>query len=70
VAEEIVFEDVSTDAENDFEQATELARQMVVRCGMSAKLGLANFSGDTPAILGSVLRDALGGAARARPDHR
>ncbi len=46
VAEEIAFDDVSTGAENDLQQATALARQMVVRCGMSTKLGLANFACD------------------------
>ncbi len=39
VAEEMVFRDVSTGAENDLERATETARQMVMRFGMSAKLG-------------------------------
>jgi cell division protease FtsH len=38
-AEGVVFEDTSTGAENDLERATELARQMVCRFGMSSKLG-------------------------------
>jgi cell division protease FtsH len=48
VAEEIVFGDVSTGAENDLDRASALARHMVTRCGMSARLGLATF-GDTQA---------------------
>jgi cell division protease FtsH len=39
IAEELVFDDVSTGAENDLERATQTARMMVTRFGMSAKLG-------------------------------
>jgi cell division protease FtsH len=38
-AEELVLGDTSTGAQNDLERATETARQMVCRFGMSAKLG-------------------------------
>ena len=38
-AEEVVFGEVSTGAESDFEQLTELARRMVGRWGMSATIG-------------------------------
>jgi cell division protease FtsH len=43
VAEQVVFEDVSTGAENDLERATETARQMVCRFGMSQRLGPITF---------------------------
>jgi len=39
-AEEIVFQEVSTGAENDLERATNLARQMVAVYGMSDEIGL------------------------------
>jgi cell division protease FtsH len=39
VSEEITFGEVTTGAQNDFEQATELARKMVTEFGMSDKLG-------------------------------
>jgi cell division protease FtsH len=39
VSEEMVFGEVTTGAQNDFEQATELARRMVTEFGMSEKLG-------------------------------
>jgi cell division protease FtsH len=45
VAEEIVFTETTTGAENDLIQATRLARRMVTRWGMS-KLGLIAFKTD------------------------
>jgi cell division protease FtsH len=44
-AEEIVFGDVTTGAENDLLEATRLARRMVSRWGMG-KLGLVAFRAD------------------------
>lgn len=38
-AEELCLDDISTGASGDIQQATELARQMVMRYGMSEKLG-------------------------------
>ena len=43
VAEEMVFNDVTTGASNDLERVTELARAMVTRYGMSDKLGPMTF---------------------------
>src|SRR5207247_5392537 len=40
-AEEVVFDEVTTGAENDLEHATALARQMVCLFGMSEAVGLA-----------------------------
>jgi cell division protease FtsH len=39
VAEELVFADVSSGAQNDLQRATEIARSMVTQLGMSDKLG-------------------------------
>ena len=44
-AEELVFGDVTTGAENDLVEATRLARRMVTRWGMG-KLGLVAFRAD------------------------
>jgi cell division protease FtsH len=43
VAEELVFFEVTTGAGNDLEQATNIARTMVTRLGMSKKLGPRTF---------------------------
>jgi len=52
VAEEIVFGDISTGAQNDLQKATEIARSMVTQFGMSEKLGLVALEGPrTPTFL-------------------
>jgi cell division protease FtsH len=43
VAEELIFGDVSTGAQDDLQRATDMARHMVARYGMSEALGLATF---------------------------
>ena len=43
VAEALVLEDISTGASNDIERATETARKMVIKYGMSEKLGPIMF---------------------------
>lgn len=43
VAESIIFDDISTGASNDIERASEIARKMVTKYGMSQKLGPIAF---------------------------
>ena len=43
VAEEVMFDEVSTGAHNDFQRATGIARKMVMEYGMSDKLGPVQF---------------------------
>ena len=50
VAEELVFGDVSTGAENDLDRATAMVRHMVSRYGMSERIGLATMSESTTAL--------------------
>ncbi|RMG32822.1 MAG: ATP-dependent metallopeptidase FtsH/Yme1/Tma family protein [Planctomycetota bacterium] len=44
VAEELVFQETSTGAQNDLEKATDLARRMVTEFGMSPRLGRVHYS--------------------------
>lgn len=46
IAEEIIFDDVTTGASGDIKQATKLARRMVTRYGMSASIGMINYDND------------------------
>ena len=43
VAEELVFDDITTGASQDIKQATALAKSMVTKFGMSEELGLINY---------------------------
>jgi cell division protease FtsH len=61
-AEEIVYGTRTTGAENDIEQATALARQMVTRWGMSERLGLVQLAPRENPYLGGA-----GGYAGDRP---
>lgn len=47
VAEEIMFDDVSAGASDDFKQATRIANQMVTELGMSDKIGPVRFSSNS-----------------------
>ena len=50
-AEEMVFDDITTGASQDIKQATETARAMITKYGMSSKLGLVNYdAGDEDEI--------------------
>ncbi|WDT75591.1 MAG: ATP-dependent zinc metalloprotease FtsH [Candidatus Manganitrophus sp.] len=44
VAEEIIFGDISTGAQDDLQRATDLVRHMITQFGMSERLGLAAFA--------------------------
>lgn len=46
VAEEIIFGDITTGASNDIKQATSTARSMVMKYGMSDKVGLIAYGND------------------------
>jgi cell division protease FtsH len=51
-AEKIVFDELSTGASSDLEKATKLARAMVIRYGMSAKIGSVSFDGGQEVFIG------------------
>ncbi|MBD5467897.1 MAG: ATP-dependent zinc metalloprotease FtsH [Lachnospiraceae bacterium] len=46
IAEEIIFDDITTGASSDIKKATEEARSMVTRYGMSEKIGVINYAHD------------------------
>ena len=47
VAEELVFDDITTGASQDIKQASALARSMVTKFGFSEELGLVNYDDDS-----------------------
>jgi len=47
IAEEIIFDDITTGASQDIKQATSIARAMVTEYGMSGKVGMINYGGDS-----------------------
>jgi cell division protease FtsH len=63
VAEEIVFDEISTGAGNDLERVTDLARRMVMEYGMSRELGPINYRG-SPAS--AFLANGDGGPVESR----
>ena len=46
IAEEIIFDDITTGASSDIKKATKVARRMVTRYGMSEKIGVINYDDD------------------------
>lgn len=43
IAEELIFDDITTGASSDIKKATEVARKMVTRYGMSENIGVINY---------------------------
>ena len=50
IAEEIIFDDITTGASQDIKQATAMAKSMVTKFGMSEKLGLINYDNDSDEV--------------------
>ena len=46
IAEELVFDDITTGASQDIKQATNIARAMVTQYGMSERVGMINYGSD------------------------
>ncbi len=61
VAEEMVFDDITTGASQDIKQATQLAKAMVTKYGMSEHIGLINYDNeDDEVFIGRDLAHARG----------
>ncbi len=59
IAEEIIFDDITTGASQDIKQATAVARAMVTEYGMSDRIGMINYgSGDNEVFIGRDLAQA------------
>lgn len=54
-AEELIFNQQSSGASNDFQQATQLARSMVTEYGMSEKLGPVQYEGQSGMFAGDYV---------------
>ena len=50
VAEEMIFDDITTGASQDIKQATALAKSMVTKFGMSDELGLINYDNENEEV--------------------
>ena len=61
IAEEIIFDDITTGASSDIKKATKVARKMVTRFGMSDNIGVINYDSDDDEVF--IGRDL----AHARP---
>jgi hypothetical protein len=70
VAEELVFGDVSTGAQDDLQRATDMAHHMVARYGMSETLGLATFEPPRQALFLNVPSMAQREYSEDRPANR
>ena len=61
IAEEIIFDDITTGASSDIKKATKVARRMVTRYGMSENIGIINYdSDDDEVFIGRDLAHAKG----------
>ena len=52
IAEELVFDDITTGASQDIKQATRVARAMVTKYGMCEELGLVSYGSDGEVFIG------------------
>ena len=61
IAEELIFDDITTGASQDIKQATQIAKAMVTQYGMSAKLGMVSYGDDQGEVfIGRDLAHARG----------
>ena len=64
IAEELIFDDVTTGASQDIKQVTDTARSMITKFGMSDRLGFINYEENTDEVF--LGRDLVTPEALAR----
>ena len=58
IAEELIFDDITTGASQDIKQATQIAKSMVTKYGMSSSMGMVSYSDDQDEVfIGRDLAD-------------
>ena len=61
VAEELIFDDITTGASNDIKQATQMAKNMVTKYGFSKTIGMVHYGDDEEEVfIGRDLAHAKG----------
>ena len=61
IAEELIFDDITTGASQDIKQATKIAKAMVTKYGMSASVGMVAYGDDQDEVfIGRDLAHARG----------
>lgn len=61
IAEELIFDDITTGASQDIKQATQIAKSMVTKYGMSANMGMVAYGEDQDEVfIGRDLAHARG----------
>ena len=61
IAEELIFDDITTGASQDIKQATQIAKSMVTKYGMSSSMGMVSYSDDQDEVfIGRDLAHARG----------
>ncbi|MBQ3793542.1 MAG: ATP-dependent zinc metalloprotease FtsH, partial [Lachnospiraceae bacterium] len=55
IAEEIIFDDITTGASSDIKKATNVAKQMVTRYGMSKNIGVVSYDDEDEVFIGNEL---------------
>lgn len=68
IAEELIFDDVTTGASQDIKVATKTARAMITRYGFSEKLGYVNYENDDEVFIGRDFGHTVGYSDKVAAD--
>lgn len=65
IAEEIIFDDITTGASSDIKSATRVAREMITKYGMSENLGTVNYADSDDIGVSQTVRKEIDAEAKA-----